>query len=144
MHNFCTSGAIIPPLGGKIFVPGEKFFNTGIFRMKASKYAKLIIKPYVCVNLNKIYRFLFSFFTKKKNWKEYNLEILQKIIWEKMFFFPYIYNSTLLILKSCVLFRENNFHFYLYIRKNAGIVKNFNFPLWNFDTEESLVMVTSY
>ena len=41
--------------------------------------------------------------------------------------FCYIYCYTLLILKSSVLFRQNDFYLYLHIRKTIGIVKTFDF-----------------
>ena len=41
----------------------EKFFTIGIFRKNTSKYAKLMVEPYICDNLNHNYRF-FSFLTK--------------------------------------------------------------------------------
>ena len=56
---------ILPPYG-ESYTPAEKFFTVDIFRKNASKYVKLIVKPYVCGNLYQIYRFSFSFLTKKK------------------------------------------------------------------------------
>ena len=43
---------------------GEKFFTVGIFRKDTFKYAKVMVEPYICGNLNQIYRFFFSFLTK--------------------------------------------------------------------------------
>ena len=42
--------------------PGEKFFNIGIFKKNTSKYAKLMVEPYICYNLRQTYRL---FLTKK-------------------------------------------------------------------------------
>ena len=59
IYNFCTYGGNTPPRRGRSNPPGEKFFNAGIFRKNASKYAKLMVERYVCDNLNQIYRFFF-------------------------------------------------------------------------------------
>ena len=56
-------GAILPLQEGSNPPPGENFLTIGIFRKNTSKYAKLMVEPYTCDNLNQIYRF-FSFLTK--------------------------------------------------------------------------------
>ena len=56
-------GAILPPQGGESNPSGKKFFTVSIFRKNVSKYAKLMVEPYVCDNLNHIDRF-FSFLTQ--------------------------------------------------------------------------------
>ena len=64
MHNFCSYGGNTPPVGkGKVTLPGKEFFVVGICRMNTSKYAKLIVEPYIYDNLNHNYWF-FSFITK--------------------------------------------------------------------------------
>ena len=77
MYNFCIYGGILrrrqtdgqtdceggtPPSMGEIPSLGRVIFNIGIFRKKGSKYAKLLTEPYMCENLNGIYRF-FSILT---------------------------------------------------------------------------------
>ena len=41
--------------------PGEKFFTVGIFRKNTSKYAELMVEPYICDSLNQVYHFFFIF-----------------------------------------------------------------------------------
>ena len=66
-------GNIPPPRMGEVarLSRGEKFFNIDIFRNSVSKYSKLLVKLYVCNNLNEIYHFFFIF---NKNF-ECHLEI---------------------------------------------------------------------
>ena len=71
MYIFCTYGGNAPPVGGGGNPPGEKFFTIGIFRKKASKYAKLMVEPYIYDNLNQMYHF---FLFKKKKHFEIRLE----------------------------------------------------------------------
>ena len=52
--------AAITPLQGGSNLPleggGKKFFTVGIFiKRNTSKYAKLMVEPYICDNLNQIY-----------------------------------------------------------------------------------------
>ena len=42
-------------------LPRDEIFNVDIYKKNASKYVELMVKPYVCQNLNQIYIF-FSFF----------------------------------------------------------------------------------
>ena len=62
MYNFGMNRGNTP-LAGRGPLGGEKIFTVGIFRKNASKYAKLIVEPYICENLNQIYRF-FPFIPK--------------------------------------------------------------------------------
>ena len=39
-------------VGDGVIYQGRNFFNIGIFRKNASKYAKLMIEPYFGINLN--------------------------------------------------------------------------------------------
>ena len=43
--------------------PGENFFTIGILRKSTSKYAKLMVEPYICDILRQIYQF-FHFYQK--------------------------------------------------------------------------------
>ena len=66
IHIFCIYGGNTPPNGGggEKLRFGEKFFTVGIFRKNTPKCAKPMVEPYICDNLNQIYRY-FSFLTKK-------------------------------------------------------------------------------
>ena len=72
------------------------------WKRKILKYAKRIVGPHICDVLNQIFR-LFPFWTKKfcksskTSWK---------IVWKTIgWFIPYIYNYTLLALKSFAFFK---------------------------------------
>ena len=64
---FVYMGAILPQRWGSN-PPGKKFFTVDIFRKNTSKCVKLMVEPYICDNLNKIFGFL-SFFNNKKKLK---------------------------------------------------------------------------
>ena len=52
-------GTMLPVREGEITPPpGEKCFNNG---KNASKSTKLIVEPYICDNLSRIYRFFLIF-----------------------------------------------------------------------------------
>ena len=55
--------------GGK-YPPGAGIFTVVFFWKNTSNYAKLIVEPYICDNLNKIYR-LFPLLTTKKIWDSF-------------------------------------------------------------------------
>ena len=62
---FCMHGGNTLPIGRINSPPqGGKFFTVGIIRKNISKYAKLMVEPYICDSVSQIYRFLFSFLTK--------------------------------------------------------------------------------
>ena len=65
MYNFAYIGRILPRMGGeggnKPPGGGELFYRWYI-KKDTSKYAKLMVEPYICDNLHQIYRF-FSFLT---------------------------------------------------------------------------------
>ena len=64
IYNFSIYGGNTPLAGWEVTPPpGEKFFTVSIFRKNVSKYAKLMVEPYICDNLNHNYR-IFSFLTK--------------------------------------------------------------------------------
>ena len=50
--------------------PGENFFTFGIFRKNTKKHPKLMVEPYMCDNLNQIYRSTFFFFFNNNNKKK--------------------------------------------------------------------------
>ena len=77
IYNFCVYRGNTPPVEVEKMPPGEKFFILGIFWKNTSKYAKLIVEPHICNNLNQIYRF----FHLKKKWKESHLKTSYKIVW---------------------------------------------------------------
>ena len=62
-------GTILPPQGGGVTPPGEKFFTVNVFRKNISKHSILMVEPYICDNLNQTYRF-FLFLRKKFQRKE--------------------------------------------------------------------------
>ena len=49
------------PVGGKVTTPENFFFNIDIFRKNTSEYAKLMVEPCICDNLNHNYNFFFIF-----------------------------------------------------------------------------------
>ena len=51
---------------GAITSTREKILTVGIFKKNTSKYAKLIVEPYICNYLNQIYRI---FYFKQKNFE---------------------------------------------------------------------------
>ena len=57
-------GGNTSPVGGGSNTPGDNFFIVSHFRKNAFNYAKPVVEPYICDNLNQTYRF-FSFLTKK-------------------------------------------------------------------------------
>ena len=91
---------------------GEPFFTVSNFRKNTSKYAKLMVEPYICDNLNHNYRF-FSFLPKKK--KKIN------IVWKTMNWFSFrclwLYNVDTEI--SCS-FLKLSYFLYIVYRSQKG------------------------
>ena len=62
---FCTHDGYTPPIRGEVTRLEKKHFTNGIFIKNILKYAKLMVKwllmvkPYICDNLNEIYRFVY-------------------------------------------------------------------------------------
>ena len=54
IHDFCIHGGYTPSVGGEVIASGKKFFTVGIFRKNTSKYAELMVEPYICDNLSQI------------------------------------------------------------------------------------------
>ena len=96
---------------------GKKFFTASIFGKNISKYAKLILEPYICDNLNRNYRF-FSFLTKKF-WNleasENRLEDIRLI----SFIHEWLYFTGIKIV--CSLLKLNCYNLYvLYVSPLGG------------------------
>ena len=89
---------------GGVPPPVMKCFNVGSSWTNALKCTELMIELYVCDHLNQIYGFI-SFLTTTTKWKCY-LEMSWKIAFKTTtsWFPSYIYDFTLLILKSFALF----------------------------------------
>ena len=66
MHKFCTGEGNAHPIRG-CNQPGMKFFNSDVFRKNLLNYAKLIVEPYFCYNLNQVYQFYFIYNKKNNN-----------------------------------------------------------------------------
>ena len=62
-YNFCICENNIFSVGD--VTPEENFFNIAFFKKNISKYARLIVEPYICDHLNKIW-FILIFNQKKK------------------------------------------------------------------------------
>ena len=89
----------------------------------------LIIELSIYDNLHQIKLFFFIFHQNKKL-KGMSFRIVQesRLGGNKLIFFSYIYDYMLLILKSSVLFWENNSLLHLYRRINIGIAEIFGLP----------------
>ena len=75
--------------------PGEKFFTVSIFRKNVSKYAKLIVEPYICDNLNHNYRFFL--FLIKKFWNSFNQKIVCKATDWFLSYFNLIFSFSIML-----------------------------------------------
>ena len=113
IHNIYMCGRHTLLCRGEVssLSPVENFFNIVIFRKNSSKYAELVVEPFVCDNLNQIYRF--SLFLTKTFWMSFRNVIENRQEGTKLISFVHLWLYFAGIIIVCSFLKVSSCDLYM-------------------------------